>query len=362
MKTSTRRNDASPRNSLTCWSIWNRKAARTFARGCRTAAPFASTRRSSSRKTFCPCKFPCDRHHSCWTLFLLLVVHFQTHHRRSLLYSWFRHSNYSSFQRQLNIYGFTRIVLGIDKNAYYHENFVRGDYHRTLHIGRRAIKGHERPPPRKDEPNFYRTMVTPSSSSSARNEASSGVASIASLAQAPLTSSPSSVALEMLLLHRNSLAEENHVNAAAAPPPLPLSRLFDSTPNILSSTLPQASTSSYSGLLGLNRSWSVGSRLSSLHSSSALTAVALGEWNSRASSLRGEGNNLGWTTAEARSAAMAVQAQTLLDALQRRRDAMEDPALPSLLLADRSGNLCPTGDLLKYYGCSSSSSSRMGGF
>jgi HSF-type DNA-binding len=59
---------------------------------------------------------------------------------RTLL-SWFRHSNYNSFQRQLNIYGFHRFTEGRDKNAYYHENFVRGAYEQTLNIERNAVKG-----------------------------------------------------------------------------------------------------------------------------------------------------------------------------------------------------------------------------
>ena len=43
--------------------------------------------------------------------------------------SWFLYSKYSSFQRQMNIYGFTRITDGADKNCYFHEHFIRGQKH-----------------------------------------------------------------------------------------------------------------------------------------------------------------------------------------------------------------------------------------
>ena len=42
-----------------------------------------------------------------------------------LLLSWFLYTKYSSFQRQLNIYGFIRITSGSDKNGYFHEHFRR---------------------------------------------------------------------------------------------------------------------------------------------------------------------------------------------------------------------------------------------
>jgi HSF-type DNA-binding len=74
-----------------------------------------------------------------------------------LYISWFRHSHYTSFQRQLNVYGFERITIGSDKNAYYHKNFLRGQYDLALLIKRCAIKGtvcrHRATP--ETEPDFY---------------------------------------------------------------------------------------------------------------------------------------------------------------------------------------------------------------
>ena len=70
--------------------------------------------------------------------------------------SWFRHSNYNSFQRQLNIYGFQRILTGRDKNSYYHDFFLRDQYELTFRISRIAIKGAEvRRSKKASNPNFY---------------------------------------------------------------------------------------------------------------------------------------------------------------------------------------------------------------
>uniref|UniRef100_A0A7S1UVD3 HSF-type DNA-binding domain-containing protein n=1 Tax=Grammatophora oceanica TaxID=210454 RepID=A0A7S1UVD3_9STRA len=44
---------------------------------------------------------------------------------------------YSSFQRQLNLYGFRRVVEGRDKSGFYHESFRRGYYHLCPQIKRR---------------------------------------------------------------------------------------------------------------------------------------------------------------------------------------------------------------------------------
>mmetsp|Transcript_12761 Transcript_12761/g.19273 ORF Transcript_12761/g.19273 Transcript_12761/m.19273 type:complete len:305 (+) Transcript_12761:44-958(+) len=40
---------------------------------------------------------------------------------------YFRHGKYSSFQRQLYIWGFQRVRSGPDRNAYFHESFRRGE-------------------------------------------------------------------------------------------------------------------------------------------------------------------------------------------------------------------------------------------
>jgi len=59
----------------------------------------------------------------------------------TMLPQWFRQSQYPSFQRQLNLYGFQRLSAGQDRGAYYHEYFLRGRPHLTHKITRSKVKG-----------------------------------------------------------------------------------------------------------------------------------------------------------------------------------------------------------------------------
>eukprot|EP00545_Synedropsis_sp_CCMP1620_P005320 CAMPEP_0119018552 /NCGR_PEP_ID=MMETSP1176-20130426/19681_1 /TAXON_ID=265551 /ORGANISM="Synedropsis recta cf, Strain CCMP1620" /LENGTH=445 /DNA_ID=CAMNT_0006972575 /DNA_START=118 /DNA_END=1455 /DNA_ORIENTATION=+ len=71
---------------------------------------------------------------------------------------WFRQSKISSFQRQLNLYGFSRLTSqGPDRSAYYNEFFLRGRPDLTVHMHRTRVKGtgvrtSSNP---MEEPNFY---------------------------------------------------------------------------------------------------------------------------------------------------------------------------------------------------------------
>jgi HSF-type DNA-binding len=62
------------------------------------------------------------------------------HIQISFICRWFSYTKYESFQRQLNIYGFKRIKVGVDKNCYYHKNFLRGEYILAQRINRVPIK------------------------------------------------------------------------------------------------------------------------------------------------------------------------------------------------------------------------------
>jgi hypothetical protein len=73
------------------------------------------------------------------------------------LYRFFSQTKYPSFQRQLNLYGFSRFCHGPDKGAYYHVCFVRGQRPLVTHMIRRKLKeGRPYRPFPEEEPNFYR--------------------------------------------------------------------------------------------------------------------------------------------------------------------------------------------------------------
>jgi HSF-type DNA-binding len=95
------------------------------------------------------------------------IVSWQTHGRcfvvhdpvtfKQLLPNFFKLSKIASFQRQLNLYGFQRLTVGIDKGGYYHELFLRGRADLVARIQRVKVKGtgvRAKSNP-KDEPNLY---------------------------------------------------------------------------------------------------------------------------------------------------------------------------------------------------------------
>ena len=46
---------------------------------------------------------------------------FTTH----VLPHYFRTTKFSSFQRNLNLYGFTKVIRGVDRGSYFNPNFSR---------------------------------------------------------------------------------------------------------------------------------------------------------------------------------------------------------------------------------------------
>lgn len=78
--------------------------------------------------------------------------------------SWFVYRKYSSFQRQLHIYGFQRITKGVDKNCYYHEHFLRGHYNLIHKMTRCPVKNGVYPltvSTAKPQPDFYSMPAMP---------------------------------------------------------------------------------------------------------------------------------------------------------------------------------------------------------
>ncbi|KAL7539466.1 hypothetical protein ACHAXR_009323 [Thalassiosira sp. AJA248-18] len=74
-----------------------------------------------------------------------------------IMAGYFRQSKLTSFQRQLNLYGFRRITQGADAGAYYHELFLRGRPQLCMRMQRQKVKGtgHKQPTDVTSEPNFY---------------------------------------------------------------------------------------------------------------------------------------------------------------------------------------------------------------
>ena len=70
---------------------------------------------------------------------------------------YFESSKFSSFQRQLNLYGFSRLSLGEDRGGYYHEYFLRGRPDLLTNLKRLRVKGSgvRKIPLLETEPNFY---------------------------------------------------------------------------------------------------------------------------------------------------------------------------------------------------------------
>jgi hypothetical protein len=55
--------------------------------------------------------------------------------------TFFRQSKLTSFQRQLNLYGFSRITVGRDRGGYYHELFLKNKLFLCQNMNRIRIKG-----------------------------------------------------------------------------------------------------------------------------------------------------------------------------------------------------------------------------
>lgn len=60
---------------------------------------------------------------------------------KEVLPRFFDQKKYASFQRQLNLYGFSRITTGPDKGSYYHELFLRSRKILARGIFRKKVKG-----------------------------------------------------------------------------------------------------------------------------------------------------------------------------------------------------------------------------
>jgi hypothetical protein len=75
--------------------------------------------------------------------------------------NYFKQSRLSSFQRQLNLYGFTRITSAPNNGGYYHELFLKGRPALSYHMRRVGVnQGEDRHQQlktgiKKADPDFY---------------------------------------------------------------------------------------------------------------------------------------------------------------------------------------------------------------
>ena len=85
-----------------------------------------------------------------------------------IMHKYFRQTKITSFQRQLNLYGFRRLTQGPDTGAYYHEMFLRGRMQLAARMTRQKVKGigHKQPSHRESEPNLYALPHLPEDSTS----------------------------------------------------------------------------------------------------------------------------------------------------------------------------------------------------
>ena len=94
------------------------------------------------------------------------AIHHVERFCREIMPRYFKQSRLSSFQRQLNLYGFTRITSGPDIGGYYHELFLKGRPALVVHMRRVGVPkpaGHSgngsvrglRPATPSTAPDFY---------------------------------------------------------------------------------------------------------------------------------------------------------------------------------------------------------------
>jgi hypothetical protein len=76
---------------------------------------------------------------------------------------FFHQTKLTSFQRQLNLYGFVRLTTGRDRGAYYHELFLRGRPDLCRNMIRTRVKGNgmKAASNPQNEPDFYAMKVCP---------------------------------------------------------------------------------------------------------------------------------------------------------------------------------------------------------
>lgn len=77
-------------------------------------------------------------------------MHFQVHNPQLFVQhtipKFFKQKSYKSFQRQLHLYGFQRVLEGPNRGAYFHESFLKENRKLSLEISRIKAPKRRRPP------------------------------------------------------------------------------------------------------------------------------------------------------------------------------------------------------------------------
>jgi hypothetical protein len=97
------------------------------------------------------------------------IIHKPKEFTDHIMPNYFRQTKLTSFQRQLNLYGFNRLTKGNDSGGYYHDLFLRGKPFLCKRMERTKVKGtkFKAASSPDEEPNFY-SMVGFSSDSPKR--------------------------------------------------------------------------------------------------------------------------------------------------------------------------------------------------
>uniref|UniRef100_A0A7S2YLZ9 HSF-type DNA-binding domain-containing protein n=1 Tax=Entomoneis paludosa TaxID=265537 RepID=A0A7S2YLZ9_9STRA len=141
------------------------------------------------------------------------VIHQPKEFVDNVMPKYFRQTKLTSFQRQLNLYGFCRLTRGADSGGYYHELFLRGKPFLCKRMIRTKVKGtkFKAASSPDQEPDFYTmpsVVVTPAHSrhSSPQHQpfVSSDESSSGSVAPAPMAPSH-----DFANMFSNSLQQQN---------------------------------------------------------------------------------------------------------------------------------------------------------
>lgn len=178
------------------------------------------------------------------------VISWQPHGRAFLVHKpkefvsvvmpkYFRQTKLTSFQRQLNLYGFCRLTRGKDSRGYYHELFLRGKPSLTNYMVRTKVKGtgFKAASSPDQEPDLYSfppvEVVTPPVSC---HEASDGSTSVDVSSTGDIQSEPCQLwnptqhppcTIEAYMNNAGAFAEPHPI--PMSPPMTPIHELFDSS-------------------------------------------------------------------------------------------------------------------------------------